>query len=54
MGSGIILTKNEIKDIIKVYKSLENRGILLRGTTRKISRQEGGFFNCLRPLTTAG
>ena len=42
-GSGITLTKNEIKDIIKVIKSLENRGVLLKGTTRKISSQEGGF-----------
>ena len=42
-GSGITLTKNEIKDIIKVIKSLENRGVLLKGTARKISSQEGGF-----------
>ena len=34
-GSGISLTKNEIKDIIKVIKFLENRGILLKETTRK-------------------
>ena len=32
-GLGIALTNNEIKDIIKVIKSLENRGILLQGTT---------------------
>ena len=37
LGTGITLTDNEIKDIIKVIKSLENRGILLKGTTRKIS-----------------
>ena len=53
-GSGITLTNNEIKDIIKATKSLENRGILLKGTTRKIARQEGGFPNFLRPLITAG
>ena len=41
-GSGITLTNNETKDIIKVIKSLENRGILLKGTTRKITGQEGG------------
>ena len=35
-GSGITLTKNEIKDI-KVFKSLENRGILLKGTNMKIT-----------------
>ena len=37
-GGGITLTDNEIKDIIKVIKSLENRGILLlqkNGTTKK-------------------
>ena len=34
-GSGITLTNNEMIDFIKVIKSLENRGILLKGTTRK-------------------
>ena len=34
-GTGITLTDNEIKDIIKVSKALENRGISLKGTTRK-------------------
>ena len=29
-GSGITLTNNKIKDIMKVIKSLENRGILLK------------------------
>ena len=43
-GSGITLTNNEIKDIMKVIKSLENRGILLKGTTAKITGQEGGFL----------
>ena len=38
---------------MKVIKSLENRGILLKGTTRKITSQEGGFLNFLRPLITA-
>ena len=32
-GLGIALTNNEIKDNLKVIKSLENRGILLQGTT---------------------
>ena len=53
-GSGITLTNNKIKDIRKVIKSLKNRGILLRGTTTKITSQEGGFLNFLRPLMTAG
>ena len=43
-----------MKYIIKVIKSLENRGILLKATTRKITIQEGGFLNFLRPLMTAG
>ena len=45
-GSGIALTKNEIK----VIESLENRGILLKGTTKKITSQEEGFLNFVRPL----
>ena len=28
---------------MKVIKTLENRGILLKGTTAKITSQEGGF-----------
>ena len=54
MGSGIALANNEIKYIMKVIKSLENRGILLKGTTRKITSQEGRFLNFPRPLMTAG
>ena len=38
---------------MKVIKSLENRGILLKGTTSNISIQEGGFLNFLRPLMGA-
>ena len=52
--SGITLTNNKIKDILKVVNSLENIGILIKGTTRKITCQEGGFLNFLRPLMTAG
>ena len=44
------LTSNEIKDIIKVASSLENRVILLKGTTRKIDSQKGGLLNFLVPL----
>ena len=39
----ITLTNNKIKDILKVIKSLENREILLKGTTRKITSEKGGF-----------
>ena len=38
---------------MKVIKSLENRGILLKGTTRKITIQEVGFLSFLRPLMAA-
>ena len=40
---GSWMTNNEIKYIIKVIKSLENKGILLKGTTRKITSQKEGF-----------
>ena len=39
---------------MKVIKSLENSLILLKGTTRKITIQEGGFLKFFRPLMTAG
>ena len=39
---------------MKVIKSLENRGILLKGATTKITSQEGGFLSFLRPLMTPG
>ena len=39
---------------MKAIKFLENRGILLKETTRKITSQEGGFLNFLKPLITAG
>ena len=51
---GITLTDNEITDIIKVIMSLENRGILLKETTRRITCQDVGSSNFLRPLMRAG
>ena len=42
MCSEITLTNNEIKDI-KVIKSLENRGILLKGTTANITNEDVVF-----------
>ena len=39
---------------MKVITSLENRGILLKETTTKITSQEGEFLIFLRPLMTAG
>ena len=53
MGPGRTLANNEIKYLMKVIKSLENKGILLKGTTRKITSQKGVFLNFLRPLMTA-
>ena len=50
--SGIIITSNSIKDIMKVTISLENGWILSKGTTRKSTSQEGGFLNFLKPLMT--
>ena len=54
LGSGITLTINEMRDIMKVIKSSENREISLKRTTRKITSQGGGFLNFFRPLMTAG
>ena len=50
MGSEITLTKKEIKDTAKIIRSLENKEILLKGTTTKINSQEGKFLNFLRPI----
>ena len=36
-GAGKTLKKNKRKEIIKVIKSLENRGMLLKGTTTNIN-----------------
>ena len=40
--------------MIKVIHSLEKKGNLLKGTTTKITGQERGFLNFVRPLMTAG
>ena len=50
----ITLTNSETKDIIKVFRSLESRGILSKGTTRNIISEEGGFLNFLKQLMAAG
>ena len=39
---------------MKVIMSFGNRGILLKGTVKKIVSTEGGFLNFLRPLMAAG
>ena len=53
-GSRITLPKNEIKDIIKVIKSLENRRVLLKGTTKRIISQEKRLLSFLGPLPELG
>ena len=47
IGSRITLTDNELKDITKVIRSLENRGILWKGTAGKGISQDGGLLNFL-------
>ena len=44
IGLGLILTNSEIKDIRKVISSLENRGILLKGTIEKIVNEKEEFL----------
>ena len=39
---------------MEIIKCLQNGRVLLKGTTRKITSQEGGFLNFVRPLMTAG
>ena len=45
-----MLTNNEIKDIAKAIRSWRN---LLKVTTRRVTTQEWGSLNFLRPLATA-
>ena len=40
---GITVTDNEIKDLMKVIKSLENTEVFLKGTTRKILVKKKDF-----------
>ena len=47
-------TMTEKSDIIKVIRTIENRWILSKETTRKITSQEGRLLNFLRSLMLAG
>ena len=47
-------TMTEKSDIIKTIRTIENRGILSKETTRKITSQEGRLLNFLRSLMLAG
>ena len=42
-----------MKQKIDIIRSLKDRGILLKGTTKKFTDHERGFLNFLRPLMTA-
>ena len=54
LGSGIttlIISNDEIEDIIKIVKSLEDSGLLLKGVTEtvqnEVKEQKGGFLSML-------
>ena len=47
----LIVSNNEIEDIIKIVKSLENSSLLLKGNTgtvqNEVKEQNGGFLSML-------
>ena len=47
----LILLTDEIEDIIKIVKSLENSGLFLKGVTKtvqnEVKEQKGGFLSML-------
>ena len=47
----LITSNDEIEDIIKIVKSLEDSGLLLKGVTKTVQKevkeQKGGFFSAL-------
>ena len=43
LGHQILLTDSEIKCIIKVNRCLQNRRMILNGTTKKIKNQKKGI-----------
>ena len=54
LGSGtttLIISNDEMEDIIKIVKSLEDSGLLLKGVTEtvqnEVKEQKGGFLNML-------
>ena len=49
-----MLRNNQMKDVIKVTTSLENRGILLKGTTRKVDSEKERFPSFPKPLMLIG
>ena len=62
MGSGhnnitLIISNNEMEDIIKLVKSLEDSGLLLKGVTEtvqnEVKEQKGGFLSMLLDILVA-
>ena len=54
LGSGnrtLIISNDEIEDIIKIVKSLEDSNLLLKGVTEtvqnEVKEQKGGFFSMI-------
>ena len=47
----LIISNDEINDIVKIIKSLENSGLLLKGVTKsvqnEVKEQKGGFISML-------
>ena len=47
----LIVSNDEIEDIIKIVKSLEDSGLLLEGVTKtaqnEVKQQKGGFLSML-------
>ena len=61
LGSGIttlIISNDEMKDIIRIVKSLEDSGLLLKGVSKTIQNeakeQKGGFLSMLLGTLGAG
>ena len=50
-NTSIIISNDEIEDLIKIIKSLEDSGLLLKGVTEtvqnEIKEQKGGFLSML-------
>ena len=51
LSTTLIISNNEIEDIIKIVKSLEDSGLLLKGVTEtvqnEVKEQKGGFLSML-------
>ena len=61
LGSGnttLIISNDEIHDIIKIKKYLEDSGLLLKGVTKavqnEVKEQKGGFLSALLGTLGAG